>query len=68
MTGQAADTGKVDKALADLEETLDKLENMFLRRQAFLCGDDISLADLLAICELMQVRTVTHLDHMVVFM
>lgn len=54
MTGQPTDAGKVDKALAELEETLDKLENMFLKRQAFLCGDDISLADLLAVCELMQ--------------
>ncbi|XP_056602869.1 glutathione S-transferase theta-2 [Triplophysa dalaica] len=54
MTGQPTDAGKVDKALAELEETLDKLEKMFLKRQAFLCGDDISLADLLAICELMQ--------------
>ncbi|KAA0716830.1 Glutathione S-transferase theta-1 [Triplophysa tibetana] len=54
MMGQPPDAGKVDKALGELEETLDKLEKMFLKRQAFLCGDDISLADLLAICELMQ--------------
>ncbi|XP_055054385.2 glutathione S-transferase theta-2 [Misgurnus anguillicaudatus] len=54
MTGQPTDAGKFDKALAELDETLDKLENMFLKRQAFLCGDDISLADLLAVCELMQ--------------
>ncbi|XP_042370867.1 glutathione S-transferase theta-1-like [Plectropomus leopardus] len=27
---------------------------MFLRRQPFLCGDDITLADLLAVCELTQ--------------
>uniref|UniRef100_A0A4W5Q550 Glutathione S-transferase theta 2 n=1 Tax=Hucho hucho TaxID=62062 RepID=A0A4W5Q550_9TELE len=37
--------------------TLEKLENMFLKRQPFLCGDDISLADLLVVCELMQVRS-----------
>ncbi|NP_956815.2 glutathione S-transferase theta-2 [Danio rerio] len=54
MTGQPANTAKLEKALSDLSGTLDKLENMFLKRQAFLCGDDISLADLLAICELMQ--------------
>uniref|UniRef100_A0A8C7LYL6 GST C-terminal domain-containing protein n=1 Tax=Oncorhynchus mykiss TaxID=8022 RepID=A0A8C7LYL6_ONCMY len=42
-------------ALADLGDTLEKLENMFLKRQPFLCGDDISLANLLAVCELMQV-------------
>ncbi|XP_076853948.1 glutathione S-transferase theta-2 [Brachyhypopomus gauderio] len=54
MTGQPTDPAKLEKALKELEETLDKLESMFLRRQAFLCGDDITLADLLAICELMQ--------------
>jgi len=55
MTGQPANPAKLEKALSDLEGTLDKLENMFLKRQPFLCGDDISLADLLAVCELMQV-------------
>uniref|UniRef100_A0A674B7M2 glutathione transferase n=1 Tax=Salmo trutta TaxID=8032 RepID=A0A674B7M2_SALTR len=48
---------KVERALADLGDTLEKLENMFLKRQPFLCGDDISLADLLAVCELMQLRS-----------
>uniref|UniRef100_A0A8C8FDU6 Glutathione transferase n=1 Tax=Oncorhynchus tshawytscha TaxID=74940 RepID=A0A8C8FDU6_ONCTS len=46
---------KVERALADLGDTLEKLENMFLKRQPFLCGDDTSLANLLAVCELMQV-------------
>ncbi|KAJ8005932.1 hypothetical protein DPEC_G00123020 [Dallia pectoralis] len=54
MTGQPTDPLKLERALADLRDTLDKLENMFLKRQAFLCGDDISLADLLAVCEVMQ--------------
>lgn len=54
MTGQPTNPAKLEKALSDLDGTLDKLENMFLKRQAFLCGDDISLADLLAVCELMQ--------------
>ncbi|XP_059399578.1 glutathione S-transferase theta-1-like [Carassius carassius] len=52
--GQQTNPEKLEKALADLDGTLDKLENMFLKNQAFLCGDDISLADLLAVCELMQ--------------
>ncbi|XP_077097831.1 glutathione S-transferase theta-1-like [Siphateles boraxobius] len=54
MMGQPTNPEKLEKALSDLDGTLDKLENMFLKRQAFLCGDDISLADLLAVCELMQ--------------
>ena len=55
MTGSAVDGLKVQRALAELKDTLDILESMFLKRQPFLCGDDITLADLLAVCELMQV-------------
>lgn len=55
MMGQPMEPEKVQRALAELSGTLDKLEDMFLKRQPFLCGDDISLADLLAICEIMQV-------------
>ncbi|KAJ8415295.1 hypothetical protein AAFF_G00422750 [Aldrovandia affinis] len=54
MMGQPQDPVKMDRALAQLSETLEKLESMFLKRQPFLCGDDITLADLLAICEIMQ--------------
>uniref|UniRef100_A0A8C1ZLU8 glutathione transferase n=1 Tax=Cyprinus carpio TaxID=7962 RepID=A0A8C1ZLU8_CYPCA len=52
--GQPTNPENFEKVLADLDGTLDKLENMFLKNQPFLCGDDISLADLLAVCELMQ--------------
>nr|BAS29974.1 glutathione S-transferase theta [Cyprinus carpio] len=52
--GQPTNPAKFKKALTDLDGTLDMLENMFLKRKPFLCGDDISLADLLAVCELMQ--------------
>ncbi|KAM9858339.1 glutathione S-transferase theta-2 [Aulostomus maculatus] len=48
------DEARLNRALSQLGDTLDKLESMFLRRQPFLCGDDITVADLLAICELMQ--------------
>uniref|UniRef100_A0A8C9S7W5 Glutathione S-transferase theta 2 n=1 Tax=Scleropages formosus TaxID=113540 RepID=A0A8C9S7W5_SCLFO len=54
MLGQLVDLLMLEKALGQLSETLDKLESMFLKRQAFLCGDDITLADLLAVCEIMQ--------------
>uniref|UniRef100_A0A1A8PWL6 glutathione transferase n=3 Tax=Nothobranchius TaxID=28779 RepID=A0A1A8PWL6_9TELE len=52
--GSAVDKVALNNALSNLKNTLDKLESMFLRRQPFLCGDDITVADLLAICELMQ--------------
>ncbi|XP_026198097.1 glutathione S-transferase theta-2 isoform X2 [Anabas testudineus] len=53
-TGSQVDEGRLIRALSQLDETLDKLESMFLRRQSFLCGHDITVADLLAVCELMQ--------------
>lgn len=58
QTGSQVDQVLLDQALAQLDNTLDKLESMFLRRQPFLCGDDVTLADILAVCELMQVRAV----------
>ncbi|KAM9393075.1 glutathione S-transferase theta-2 [Pholidichthys leucotaenia] len=54
QTSSQVDEVRLNRALSDLDATLDKLESMFLRRQPFLCGDDITVADLLAVCELMQ--------------
>lgn len=54
MTGQPTEQARLDRALSELSGTLDKLQDMFLKRQPFLCGDDITLADVLAVCELMQ--------------
>ncbi|XP_059192344.1 glutathione S-transferase theta-2 [Centropristis striata] len=54
QTGSPVDEDRLSRALSQLEDTLGKLESMFLRRQPFLCGDDITVADLLAVCELMQ--------------
>uniref|UniRef100_A0A3Q0QY18 glutathione transferase n=1 Tax=Amphilophus citrinellus TaxID=61819 RepID=A0A3Q0QY18_AMPCI len=53
-SGSPVDEVRLNRALSELNDTLDKLESMFLRRQPFLCGDEITLADLLAVCELMQ--------------
>ncbi|XP_069581133.1 glutathione S-transferase theta-2 [Brachyistius frenatus] len=54
QSGSAVDEVRLNHALSELEDTLDRLESMFLCRQPFLCGDDITVADLLAVCELMQ--------------
>lgn len=56
QSGSSVDEVRLIHALSQLDDTLDKLESMFLRRQPFLCGDDVTVADLLAVCELMQVR------------
>ncbi|XP_019619592.1 PREDICTED: glutathione S-transferase theta-1-like isoform X2 [Branchiostoma belcheri] len=54
MTGQPLDKATLDKAESELNATLDMLQKMFLKDQPFLCGDNITIADLLAINELMQ--------------
>jgi len=43
-----------------LEKSLNQMENIFLADQPYLCGPDISIADLLGICELMQPVIVGH--------
>ncbi|XP_062895268.1 glutathione S-transferase theta-2 isoform X2 [Mobula hypostoma] len=53
-SGQAVDQDKLNKAVSELSTTLDLLESMFLKNQRFLCGEQITLGDILAICELMQ--------------
>ncbi|XP_051887997.1 glutathione S-transferase theta-2 [Pristis pectinata] len=54
MSGQPVDKVKLNKALTELNSTLDVLESMFLKNQPFLCGEEITVGDLSAICELMQ--------------
>ncbi|XP_070572937.1 glutathione S-transferase theta-1-like [Ptychodera flava] len=54
MKGRDVDQKKLAEALQLLDGTLSLLENMFLKDQPFLCGDDITLADLMAVPEFMQ--------------
>uniref|UniRef100_A0A8C4FC05 glutathione transferase n=1 Tax=Dicentrarchus labrax TaxID=13489 RepID=A0A8C4FC05_DICLA len=54
QSGSPVDEVRLNRALSELDVSLDRLETAFLRRQPFLCGDDITVADLLAVCELMQ--------------
>lgn len=39
---------------AGLQKTLGYLEDVFLKDSLYVCGDDITIADILAVCELMQ--------------
>ncbi|CAH1801026.1 unnamed protein product [Owenia fusiformis] len=54
MTGKPVDTEKLKMHRHQLETTLDFLENVYLKRGRFLTGDEISIADILGVCELMQ--------------
>jgi len=60
MTNKPVDTVKLAEFQKDLETTLDKIERIFLQDSPFLCGPNISIGDLLGICELMQPVSVGH--------
>jgi len=60
MKGELADTVDLERYQTVLEKSLDQMENIFLADQPYLCGPDISVGDLLGICELMQPVMVDH--------
>ena len=45
---------EVRRYKAELEKTIKHLDTYFLKDKLFLCGQDISVADLQALCELQQ--------------
>lgn len=60
MVGKPVDTWLLEKVQKVLEKSLDQMENIFLAEQPYLCGSDISIGDLLGICELQQPLIVDH--------
>ncbi|KAJ7309732.1 hypothetical protein JRQ81_007795 [Phrynocephalus forsythii] len=52
--GQQVPQEKVQDAIEDLNLSLQKLEEKFLQDKPFLIGNEVSLADLVAVVELMQ--------------
>ncbi|KAG8455872.1 hypothetical protein GDO86_001893 [Hymenochirus boettgeri] len=55
VMGQEAPREKVDAILAEFDTTLKLLEDKFIQNKPFIAGDKISVADLVAIVEIMQV-------------
>lgn len=55
ITGQQIPSEKLQEAMEDLCVSLKKLEDKFLQNKPFIAGTEISLADVVAIVELMQV-------------
>ncbi|CAG09655.1 unnamed protein product, partial [Tetraodon nigroviridis] len=54
MAGSEAPKEKMDVAVEDLQQSLSLLESYFLRDKPFIVGEQISMADLVAIVEIMQ--------------
>ena len=55
VTGTAVPKEKMDSALEDLKQTMDLFQSKFLKDSSFIAGEEVSLADLVAIVEIMQV-------------
>ncbi|NP_001090341.1 uncharacterized protein LOC779251 [Xenopus laevis] len=55
LLGKEAPREKLDAVLADFNTTMKNLEEKFLGNKPFIAGDEISVADLVAIVEIMQV-------------
>ncbi|XP_059475186.1 glutathione S-transferase theta-1-like [Neocloeon triangulifer] len=58
LSGRPPNKHVIKQRLAQMNETLDKIENIWLRDRPFLAGDKISIADLLGACEIEQPRMV----------
>ena len=54
MRGRPIKENEVKRFKAELEKTVNHIDTYFLKDKHFLCGDDISAADLKALCELQQ--------------
>uniref|UniRef100_A0A1B6CIJ9 GST C-terminal domain-containing protein n=1 Tax=Clastoptera arizonana TaxID=38151 RepID=A0A1B6CIJ9_9HEMI len=56
MSGNPPKQSLLDIYFKGMEDTCDIIENIWLKGKNFLCGDEISIADLIGICELEQPR------------
>lgn len=54
LSGKPAREDGVPPLFKQMEIACDKMENIWLKDNKFLCGEDISVADLFGACELEQ--------------
>ena len=51
---EAVEEAKIQENDGELHNSLDFIEKYFLQENSYIAGDDITLSDLLCICEIMQ--------------
>lgn len=54
MKGTPVDEEKVAELEKRMIITLDLIENVWLKNKKYLCGNEISIADIIGICEIDQ--------------
>ena len=54
LTGEPVNEKRAERFLQGLEGSLETMENIWLEKNHYIAGDDLTVADLLATCELEQ--------------
>lgn len=52
MNGKPVNEQRIAKQEKQINITLDLIENVWLKDKQFLCGDNISISDIIGICEI----------------